>query len=102
MLAARKGIRVLAARKGHLYAILHHLSELEVTLIERSPFNLMQLLYGIFNGRLRQRRVDAPQRLVQHIVQQRIAVITLYVWTVLVVKPKSSEQLYQSLLKLIF
>ena len=68
----------------HLDAVLQHLRELEVTLIERRTLYLMQLLDGIFNGIGRQRRVDAMQRNLQHIIQNRIRIVTLYVRPVLI------------------
>ena len=68
----------------HLYAILQHLRELEVTLIERRALYLMQFLDGIVDGIERQRRIDAMQRLLQHIIQYRIGIVALYIRPVLI------------------
>ena len=68
----------------HLYTILHHLCELEVALIERRTLYPVQFLDGIIYGIDRQGWVDAMQRLLQHIIQQRIAVVTHYIRPVLI------------------
>ena len=92
-------------REGHLDAILHHLRELEVALIERRAFNLMQFPDGIVDGGTRQGRVDALQRIVQHIVQQRIAIVAFNVRTVNIAVGltfETLEETYQSLFVCIF
>ena len=68
----------------HLNAILQHLRKLEVTLIERRAFYLMQFLNGIINGINRQRRINAMKRLLQYIIQNRISIVTLYIRPVLI------------------
>ena len=92
-------------REGHLDAILHHLRELEVALIERRALYLMQFPDGIVDGRSRQSRVDALQRIVQHIVQQRIAIVAFDVRTVNIAVGltfETLEETYQSLFVCIF
>ena len=89
----------------HLYAILHHLRELKVTLIERRTLYLVQFLYSIFYGIKRQRRIDAMQRLLQHIIHYRISIVAHYIRSVLVavlLTIKALKQLYKSLLVYIF
>ena len=93
---------VLAIGVAHFHAILQHLRELEVALIQRTPLYLPQFLHHIGQRVGRHSRVQAVQGIKHILFEQRLPIVSVHVWAIRIAVTQFLKQCYQRLLVYVF